>query len=149
MGKYGKKQTLRSGRSILPKILYFAKATNSDGILRFMGDYWPFNFHFPKIQDVDICMILGTPKPMFVDSGPTELRREFKEQNHTHFWNILFPNSQILTSVWWFLENLEYGINIYQKAWNGSTVIRNKYSSKQAINIRLKLWIFETKKPRN
>ena len=50
-----------------------------------------------------------------------------------------------------FLENHEYGINIFQKTWNGVFVIWDPYLKKTLTYffLTLTLWNFETSKLRN
>ena len=75
-----------------------------------------------------------------------EFRKCHTIKKNCYFWNIRISELEHLETwtILVFVGNLEYGINIFQKAWNGLLVSLKLWNFET-----LKLWNFETKKPTN
>ena len=81
----------------------------------------------------------GTPKPIILNFRPTNLSNKYQEiPNHfkTYYvwklsdlgdqkcWKRRVPDNPEDPS--YIFENLKYGINIFQKAWNGNLVVKHE-----------------------
>ena len=103
----------------------------------------PENSSFSWFSDFRTCPWL--PKPIILDFGDTKILWKIRETIPNPFWEMLCwetsfvwkSNNLLLLEKWRskksedpskiVFENLEYGINIFQKTWNGHLVIWDHY----------------------
>ena len=118
----------------------------------YSASFWTSNFRFahgrdrkpsfPWFRDFRTCPWL--PKPILSIFGDTRMPQLIQEKPDTFLKHIMWGNLKMLkimfcifrkgrgTEKSWrpvlkLLENLEYGINIFQKAWEGMLVIWDQY----------------------